>query len=758
MVEHSAKPMKEQAAPVTSRQDQLLHAILSGAFAAMLVATPLMPSDTYSLATDGQIAAPAMLWLMLAICACAAWLLQMLRTRKTTLTFTLCDGLVGVFFTWVVIAGAMASSTADRRAGWNMTASWVTLGLTYFLARLLLREGTHVRAIIVGVVALALMFAVEGIYESWVVIPNNQARFRQNPAAVFAEAGISAERGTLAYEQFRSRLETQSPSATFALENSFAGYLIPALILMMGIFLGRDEALGDYGKVLRKLVLSLGIAMLTYCIYLTHSTAAIVAVGVSLLIGAVAVLFRDQSAAAKTMRYAAAVVLILIFLWPLLATFAGQTFASRLPLTLKYRAEYWQSCAAMIAHFPLWGCGPGNFQDAYARFMLPQAAETIADPHNLIWEVFCTSGAVAGLLFVTTLSVSCWMPLKKFVFAHVERDIPHGSLTEPPISLRILTLGALAGVPLALLLSLSSGSSFLLLFLRSWLLIGAIPCIALAALLVSWIRRGALSSSLIWLAWLALAIHLTVSGGISNPGTGTLFFLLLAITQAAKQQNIRDISQREIVTGLAMLVAIGTLALSHYVWGYVPVLDSQAALSRADFAQTSSNRGEGKAALEEAAKADAWSSAAYSRLALLEFQNYAEEDRETQKDPATLIAATKEAVTHARTSPTIHYEMAITLLRANVIAPHKDLVVEAQSLLVKTTELAPSKAVAWAYLAYADAKAAQLKKAAASAKEALRLDALNPHEQYDLGREPSPIPGRSFPGWLRELAELKEAE
>ena len=33
---------------------------------------------------------------------------------------------------------------------------------------------------------------------------------------------------------------------------------------------------------------------------------------------------------------------------------------SEAPLSVRYRLEYWRSTAAMIADYPLFGCGPGN--------------------------------------------------------------------------------------------------------------------------------------------------------------------------------------------------------------------------------------------------------------------------------------------------------------------------------------------------------------------------------------------------------------
>ena len=41
------------------------------------------------------------------------------------------------------------------------------------------------------------------------------------------------------------------------------------------------------------------------------------------------------------------------------------------------------------------GVGPGNFQQTYPAYKLPQASESVADPHNFLLEVWATAGGPA---------------------------------------------------------------------------------------------------------------------------------------------------------------------------------------------------------------------------------------------------------------------------------------------------------------------------------------------------------------------------
>ena len=746
-------PSTNTSTAKATRQDHLLYNILVASFAAMLVATPLLPSDTFSLASDGQIAAPAMLWLMLALCSSAAWLLRTFRTASSSRCWTFTDLILAAFFVWVAVAGVVASVDGNRRASWNMTASWVSLGITYYLTRSLLRDGRTTRAFVIGAIAVCLMFAAEGLNEAWITIPQDQARFRHNPAAVLAEAGVAAEPGSAAYNRFKSRLETQGPSGTFALENSLAGFLIPAAILILGMLvLGKNNS-EDKGRRMGIPVLFTGFSLLAICIYYTHSTAAIMSVGISLLVGMIVILFGDPKPTSRVMRYSALAILSIIFVWPFAIGFLSDSVREGLPRTIQFRCDYWQSCQAMLFHRPLWGCGPGNFQDAYPQHMLPRAAETIADPHNLVWEVFCNSGLIGGLLLVSALMVAARSPIAHFLLRFPTSSLEDASKSkdeENQASLRLVAFGALGGIALALLLALSSGSNFLIMFSRSWLLWGTLPAGILVVTMLPWVRYGKLPPSLIWLAWLGLAMHLTVSGGISNPGTGTLFFFLLALTQNFAQKSTLSGATTQCLAGGFVLVSLMITAIAHYQWGYLPVLAAQASFGQYELAMSDAKLGAAKEALINAAKSDRWTPVPLAKLTQLELASYLDKEPNVQADPEKLISSAKEATTRSPNCPSLHFELAMNLLRANSSSRNPDLLNEAKALLTKATELAPSNGVIWGYRAYAESLENDLIAARKSASQAIRLDSLNPH--YDLAGEPSPIPGRSFAGWLRELA------
>ena len=74
--------------------------------------------------------------------------------------------------------------------------------------------------------------------------------------------------------------------------------------------------------------------------------------------------------------------------------------------SLGYRIEYWRATLSMIGAYPWLGVGPGNFQDYYTRFKLPEASEEVRDPHNILLELWATAGTFAFVLFVAALEIS----------------------------------------------------------------------------------------------------------------------------------------------------------------------------------------------------------------------------------------------------------------------------------------------------------------------------------------------------------------
>src|SRR5262249_3288045 len=134
--------------------------------------------------------------------------------------------------------------------------------------------------------------------------------------------------------------------------------------------------------------LAVCVAAVAWCLVLTKSRSAYVAaaVGVALL----PLLDARVRSRVLNWRFALGVAAVLaVLIGAGLATGGLDVqVLTEAKKSLGYRLEYWQTTLAMIGRHPWLGVGPGNFQEFYTQFKLPEASEEVRDPHNFLLEVW----------------------------------------------------------------------------------------------------------------------------------------------------------------------------------------------------------------------------------------------------------------------------------------------------------------------------------------------------------------------------------
>ena len=68
---------------------------------------------------------------------------------------------------------------------------------------------------------------------------------------------------------------------------------------------------------------------------------------------------------------------------------------SEAPKSLSYRLQYWRGTAGILREHPILGAGPGNFRQHYLKYKLPESSEEIADPHNMLLDIWSSGGLIA---------------------------------------------------------------------------------------------------------------------------------------------------------------------------------------------------------------------------------------------------------------------------------------------------------------------------------------------------------------------------
>jgi hypothetical protein len=433
----------------------------------------------------------------------------------------------------------------------------------------------------------------------------------------------------------------------------------------------------------------------------------------------------------------------------------------------------------MIAVRPWLGCGPGNFQDVYTQYKLPEASEEIADPHNFLLEIWATAGTPAAIAFLAVLgcfvggvmgrgpggsrqsaggSRQSAVGSRQSAVTRGERReergegeaLPPSALRPPPSAnpqspipnpcddwLHILAggvLGFLLSIPLGILsaappAAVATSIRGLPLMLPVAVLIGLPLAAATVALMFGWIREGRLPRWLPGVGVAAILVALLAAGGIAMPGVAATFWLLLALGLEGRGQRFLPTSAAW--AGLAGLLA---LAVACYGTAYEPVLHCQAELQLAEHQPTRA-----VAHLEAAAAADPLSAEPWRQLAANEFEDWVRQPDRAAFDRFT--QAKDEALKRAPNSAELWMTVGDWEFRASSVKnrPGRKAAGAALRSAIEAygqaAQLYPNSALCHAKLAEAHLAAADRAAFGREAETALRLDRITPHQDKKLPSE-----------------------
>ena len=518
-------------------------------------------------------------------------------------------------------------------------------------------------------------------------MPLARAAYAADMEGTLRQAGIAAPPGSPERQYFEARLQNNEPIATFALTNSLAAVLAPWIVLAIGVAATKGNAAPRHGRSgVRRFAAACfqqwHIGPIAVCLALTKSRSSGIAALAGL--GMIAIAYRTglfQFARGRAQqvplsrreragvrgargnadlqssepspasprpnplpkgegnrRYAVVAILLLVAAAATAWTLTRPENSARLAKAVKsfgFRVQYWQATAGLIADHPLLGCGPGNFQDAYTAYKLPEASEEIADPHNFLLEVWATAGTPAMLAMLTMLA--CFF--RECASANSSRasegdspifvgrklgqppgDSPKSGWSEDAGAVGTVPwpvfAGGLAGfflaVPLGQLAAAPPGIAATLVGLPL-----AAGCLAT---LTPWVRRGRL---LHWLPAVGVAvmlINLSAAGGIGQPGVAGSFWLLLALGLHGRSPRCL----RRALAAATLAAAIG-LAIACFASGYSPVLRCETRFRAAERELLDRRLTEADADLSAAAAADPAAVKPWHLAAELAFQRWRRE-------------------------------------------------------------------------------------------------------------------------------------
>ena len=720
------RPKEKPAASFTLAQH--VPGILLAAVVALFVATPILPSE--AAVPEGTHATLGMLWCLLLGCWCAA--AAALLVPPLRLDWTLIAGLIliGLHSLSAIVMG----SSGGGRPALNTLWVWVNYGIGAFLLRQLVTSAVQSRAIVAVMVALSLGLTVHAYYQYFVSQPALRNEYKANPDKFLEASGRDKNPDSVDRKHFEDRVFSREPLSTFSLTNSLAGFLAPWLIIAAGIGL-REASKGGNSRTLAAAMIA--ALLMAGCLLLTKSRTAILATG----FGAVLLLLYGRRHGFKVgwkIPAVAAGLFVLIGLGVVVAGGLDAEVLSEAPKTLLYRFQYWRSTAAMIADHPILGVGPGRFQSFFTRYKLPEASETVSDPHNFLLEIWATAGTpalLALLVMLATFAVELWRRSEPGTKAtEPEASKPQNS-PSPVHDVAFVYAGALVGFLFGILLALTEEY-----FLAAnnggvvgLLLLGLSVAIVFLWAIGNWVKHGELQPSLFVIGLIVLGVNLLVAGAASFPGVAQTAWILVPLSLGLNE----PLSRPEFPRWSSFLAAGLSVALSVacYFTSYAPVLNSSLPMSVAQlipFQSTDQLAGHyAAAAAHDPWAADPWERLADTRLSAWLRNGYA-------SDLDDFIRAADEYAHHEAPSTPAAQRRARWYLQVFTRSQKPADLDEAVAAARLVAARSPASALVHAELAAVWKLAGDDSAAQVEAEEALRLDKLNPHQEFKLSKQHLP--------------------
>jgi hypothetical protein len=720
----------------------VLQAVVLGGAAALIVIGAIVPSE--AAVSDGAFAPLAAGWCLLAV----VWAASLWLDERPTIHIGWTEAIGAALIGWHSLAAVISlGQTNDRLA---INAHWLILcyGLTFLLLRQTLRTTEHARSFAVLMVWLATLLASLGLYQFCYSTPKLQAEFQRDPDKALMENGIPTDPGSPLRVQFENRVKSVEPLATFGLTNSLAGVLAPWLIAIVAVGFANYRELQQRRALF---ALAISAAIIAACLLLTKSrTAYLATLAGTILVG----LYGRRGGWRLDWRIPAALAGAAMVIGLVAVYFGGLDIQvlSEAPKSVLYRLEYWQATARIIAQSPIFGCGPGNFQEVYATYKLPQASETVADPHNFLLEMWATAGTPAIVLLVALL-----VAFAADVATATRKRQPHEREPEAaPVAPTIWIVfgGAAIGLLIAPLVATGLGypldpvSRALSAVPVIWLL-GFALLLAAWWSLQSWVASGELTLAAAVIPQVVLLVNLLAAGALVFPAVVTTLLVLapIALLVAECQLTIvtvlpnaatlpRRIALPRLVVALVTL-ALAAIAVACLWTEYYPVLNSQLAMTQAmDLLQHGRSRGASAEAATKAvaaAKADALSPEPWRLLA--EFNLARWRLTGDEKDWKSFVEV---ADTFRRLDPRHHVAWSTRgnwFLGAWRKSGRPDDLQEALAAYSEASRHYPNRALYHAQLAWTQHLAGHAELARQEAEIACKLDEQMPHVEQKLDRQ-----------------------
>lgn len=707
---------------------------------ALMIAVSLVPSDSFGQSGSGAIF--AFLWFVVL----AGWAAVGILRGAITIRYCHVDLAVTALIGWHVVSAMVVvfGETGNGRFAVNVMWQWLAMGCSYLIARQLFDSRERIRQIAIVFIGLSVVLSSVGLFQYGVVMPRTRTAYfdatEGEKQLLLVNNGVGDPgSGSRERELFENRLRSIEPTATLALANSLAVVLSTWLLVIIAMLIGTwRERESQKGALVTLLICAVLIGI---CLVLTKSRTAFLACAIGMgtivlfwnkIIGPTHRLHGRRAAAATGfVLLAGGLGMVGYFMGGL--DFQMLSEASK---SLLYRLEYWEATLEIIWQKPWFGCGPGNFQSTYTRYMLPQSSETIADPHNAVLEIWSTVGT-PGLLFLGAIFIGSIgylaSPFNWLRSGTRKPESTHLTSQEDPLGdtsdslLRWIPIGGLVGILISFPVAVVSGIPHDPTTTLGAILFGGPCCIALYYTA----NRVGIVLATVGIALIVFALNLLATGGIGIIGVAQSGWLLLAVTLnlAPTACHTWEGGKRSAI-GLAVAAILAALLCQQTAMN--PIFRSSLMVAQSQEAMSSKRM---VAAIElalEAGKADPLGDQPAQLLSSLMFDKW-QTDR-SDASFAQFEAASREWIRRHPNSRQVFRQIGIWYLMAFESTSQVEYGESAIHAFENAVTRNPNNGLLHAQLAWALYLVGDQPRAKLEAAEAMRLDKLNPHFDTQLNR------------------------
>ncbi|OXU14449.1 O-antigen ligase family protein [Sedimentisphaera salicampi] len=305
---------------------------------------------------------------------------------------------------FAAIAGLLCFFASEKRAAVNHSLMLIS-GLCLFQLITQLEDRKLASKLILALLfgACAVNFA-EGIFQ---LSQSNEyiiKAYEENPQAQLEALSITP--GTLDEFMYEHRLYSNEIKGFFTNSNAMGSLALlcffPSLALFLSSFREKSEAKS-------RLLLGVQTICILAMVVLASSKGCFLALIGGLVLFGACFLFKAAGRKKSLAFWGIAAAGLLAVLTA--AAYAGLNQTLPGGGSMHVRGQYWFAGVRMLAD-NIWGVGADNFRFFYPHFKLPEAMETVTDPHNFILSLACQFGILGLAAILAAYVLPIWKSFK----------------------------------------------------------------------------------------------------------------------------------------------------------------------------------------------------------------------------------------------------------------------------------------------------------------------------------------------------------